>query len=69
MTSLPPRSEWEQRTAASYDAVAQFMVDHDHPLIPDDSIFQVRALMGDNPKMLDLGCGPGRAIPVLRGSA
>ncbi len=67
MISTPPRSEWEQATASTYDLVADFLLENEIPLFSDDTMCHVLTQMGDNPRTLDVCCGAGRLIPVLGG--
>ena len=64
--NCPPRSEWEQSTVRAYDAIAQSLSAYEESLFPDETIFRVRARMGEKPRILDLGCGSGRGMSVFK---
>ena len=66
-TATPPRSEWESMTIAAFDKAAPVIaeIEQRNPLFVDDRLWSLWQKMRDNPRVLDIGCGYGRFIPLL----
>lgn len=63
--NFPARSDLENRTAIAYDAFAPIGMRHENPVFVDSIMLSVRNLMIHQPRLLDLGCGLGRMIPIF----
>ncbi len=63
---LPCRSDWEQLTVECYDSIADEINKEQDTLFVDRFLCQVMVKAKPNPIALDLGCGSGRCVPIMK---
>lgn len=68
MTPTPVELDPEMSTIVAYDLIAGPLARDEYrcPFFVDDKLLAAREPMTEDPRALDLGCGTGRLIPILR---